>query len=505
VKIESADTRQQAKVAISAITSGGNTSIGAGLQAAQNQIASNGSPLHPKAIVLLSDGYENTAPWAADVLPTITAAKTVVHTIALGPDSDQNLLQGIASQTGGTYNFSPDANALAAIYNSIIGQVSGQQTLFSTTGSISPGQMDEKTVVVDAGQSETTFSVTWSDPTVNIDLTLRRPNGTIIDPTSATTDPNITFSSGSTFEYYRIRNPVAGTWTMRIFRSSASASARKPSSPQTYTALVMGRTNVSLNFYLNLSTYKVGDPMVLTAVIADQQSILGATVNVVVTIPTTQAPTIEPRTRWIQVGRDTKPLRPSATRTISQTISLYDDGQHSDGAANDGIYANSFTNTTTAGIYTFDLSAAGITNAGTPFTRLASATANVITPPVPNVDVTSSPPARVSAGQSVAMRFNVRNNGNQQDTFNLRVGEVETALGWASTSSIPNTVALYAGQSVSYDVTVSVPTSVPLGSSFTLFLIAISQTDINTSDMATIEVSVPRNTIQLPLILRSGP
>ncbi len=53
-------------------------------------------------------------------------------------------------------------------------------------------------------------------------------------------------------------------------------------------------------------------------------------------------------------------------------LTLYDDGQHGDGDANDGIYGNYFTETNQQGSYTFDISAMGISNENGNFSRLLS-------------------------------------------------------------------------------------------------------------------------------------
>ena len=476
VQIGEDDTRQQVERAIDGILAGGWTSIGAGLDTAQDQLINNGDPMHPWAIVLLSDGYENEPPWVADVLPDILTSKTVVHTIALGPDSDQNLLLDIVSQTGGTYSYAPDAEALASTYNTIVGQVSGQQVLFSEQGEVDQGQIDEKNVMVDAGIYEATFSVTWSDPNANLDLTLVGPGGTVIDPAVAASDPDIDFYTGATYEYYRVRDPLAGSWTTRTYGVSTLARVQETSSQQTYTAQVTGRTDTTLDFYIDQESYLVGDRVQMTAVLADEQPITGGTIEVDV-----------------------------STATISQTVTLYDDGLHDDGAANDGVYANVFENTTVSGIYTFDLRASGISNSGAPFTRLASTTFNVSEPPEPAVEATGSPPVTAEPGDVLAMNFEVKNTSSSWDTFDLRVGEVETILGWADESSIPNSVSLYPGQSVFYNITVTVPTTASRGSQFVLPLIAVSQSDVDISDIATIEVSIPFYEVHLPLIVRNSP
>ena len=98
------------------------------------------------------------------------------------------------------------------------------------------------------------------------------------------------------------------------------------------------------------SEYFAGDPIKLTASIEDSFSaaptgpeyIYGATMLVTAEDP-----------------------------ALSQyTFELYDDGQHGDGSANDGVYANAFNNTSLAGSYNFNVHVSGLNNRdGQPFTR----------------------------------------------------------------------------------------------------------------------------------------
>lgn len=486
------DTREQAKNAVDQITAGGSTSIGAGLETAQTQLVTSGDPLHPWAIVLLSDGYENVAPYVADVLPDIAASRTVVHTVALGPNSDQNLLLDIASQTSGTYNYAPDSNTLAAIYNAIIGQVTDQQTLFTETGTVNQGQTEQKNVIVDTGLYETTFAVTWSDTNSDIDLTLINPDGVVVDPDVASVDPDVDYYFGDTYEYYRVRNPLAGSWIMQMYGATIPLQTLATTSGQTYTAVVTGRSDTALNFYLDLASYLTGDRVLMTAVVADEQPILGTDVDVVITIPVSQNTPIAPTEQWTQINTDSKTSRSLITSaTITQTISLFDDGLHDDGIANDGVYANVFEETSVAGIYSFNLNADGVANDSSAFHRLASTTASINLPPLPTVTVTSSPPMVAEPGDVLITTFQVENTGDSWDTFDLRAGEIETILDWGDTSAIPEFVSLYPGQTVSYDVIVTVPVTASPGSLFVLPLIAVSQTNIDTSDVATIEVDIP--------------
>jgi len=111
--INSAGNYSSARAAANGIAFGGSTSIGAGLQLGFSLLPPPGVP---RSLVLLSDGFQNTAPMADTVLAG-APANVPVHTVALGMASDQILLQHIATVTGGTYHFSPDELGLFDIYN----------------------------------------------------------------------------------------------------------------------------------------------------------------------------------------------------------------------------------------------------------------------------------------------------------------------------------------------------------------------------------------------------
>ena len=393
-----ADTKTLAKSAIDSLYSRGMTSIGGGLQRGQEQLSTRGNANHPWAIVLLSDGLENTAPYVADVLPTIKASKTVVHTIGLGSDADEALMLDIASQTGGTYHFAPTPEELSGIYNTISGAVADRQTLLATTGVAQQGVTDQIDVVVDSTVSEATFSVSWSNSSNTIDLTLRKPNGDIIDPTVAASDPNIEYVAGSTYRYYRIEAPtlVAGVWQMRITGGSISAAAGKgviaTTSGEPYVARVTARASLTMRFYLGRDDYLTMEPAKLIVTLSDNQPILGATVTVEVEPPSQAAQAIR-SSEWIEVNGDTVPdpakvaeVRAAYAQSTT-SVTLYDDGMHDDGAANDGVYANTFSGTYIEGTYVFSASASGTSNTGEAFARQAELSTYIAQNPFPNINV----------------------------------------------------------------------------------------------------------------------
>ena len=386
--ISSSLTKIQAKAAIDALTATGNTSIAVGLQRAQEQLTTLGQANHPWAIILLSDGQENTTPWVASVLPGIVSSKTVVYTIGLGSGADEALLMDIAVQTGGTYNFAPGPEQLAAIYNTIVGEVTGQQTLLSGTGTAQAGVIDTKSVVVDSTISEATFSISWSNSAATISLRLRKPDGTIIDPSTASSDPNVDFSSGATFAYYRVTTPtlVPGVWQLQItggtFSSPLVNKAGNVAAGVPYLAQVTANTILTIETYFDQSSYVFGEPVGIIVSLSDSQPIRDANVTVSVQSPS-QAAALIRDSEWIELNGDTVPdpeiaaaIKAASVQTTT-SLTLYDDGAHGDGAPNDGVYANQFFGTTIAGTYTFNVVASGNTSAGDAFIRQDSKAINV--------------------------------------------------------------------------------------------------------------------------------
>lgn len=390
------DVKTQAKSAIDSLTSRGTTSIGGGLQRGQEQLSTRGQANHPWAIVLLSDGLENTAPYVRDVLPAIRASKTTVHTVGLGSDADEALMLDIAAQTGGTYNFAPTPQELAGIYNTIAGAVANRQTLLTATGVAQQGMIDQKDVVIDSTVSGATFSLSWTNSSSTIDLVLRKPNGQIIDPTVAASDPNVEYVAGSTYKYYRVIRPtlVTGVWQIRITGGSVTAAGEKGviASPagESYTVRVTAQAVLTARFYLDRNSYLTTEPIKFVVTLSDQQPIRNATVQVSVQAPSQAAAAIR-SSEWINVNDDTVPDLAKVAEFNAwyaqpvTTITLYDDGLHGDGPANDGVYANTFSGTNRPGTWVFSMSAGGWSNLGETFARFAEISTFIAPNPNPRI------------------------------------------------------------------------------------------------------------------------
>lgn len=194
-----------ARSAIDTIGFGGWTPIGAGLQRSAAMLASAASP---RAILLISDGYENRDPSVASVL-SAWPADLRVFTIALGPAADTALLQQIATQTGGIFQASPTALDLHLIYNQMRADITDD------------GLVLNRTVAADQYESEHSAHVEvaadWLTVTVST-ADRQPPKIEVISPSGRAVSPHdfgVRVALGDGYAIVRIARPAPGRW--RIF------------------------------------------------------------------------------------------------------------------------------------------------------------------------------------------------------------------------------------------------------------------------------------------------
>ena len=364
IKAGISNVKESVKQAIDSISAGGGTSIGDGLEAGREQLVSYGDLDHVWAMILLSDGFETSPDYAANVLPDISG-RIDVYTIALGSYADEELLQTIATATGGQYYFSPTTPQILEVYSLIRGNVFGEEIIASETDTIDEGETHTKIAQIDPTVTRATFGVSW--PGSNLDLILTDPSGTIIDPNTAATDPNVSFVSGSTYEHYIVTTPSSGEWNMSIQGVSISLGG------EDYAAIVTAQTVLSLDAYFE---YETTESITVLAALSDLLGpISGADIEIVVQVPQ------QSLSEWKDVGGKKgdkvpttslrQPISVLKSSRSADVFSLYDDGDHGDGQANDGVYGNIYSDTYSIGSYIFSFEASGLTNDGNPFTRVA--------------------------------------------------------------------------------------------------------------------------------------
>src|SRR4030042_616888 len=106
-------------------------------------------------------------------------------------------------------------------------------------------------IFTDCESPEITIMLKWGGS--DLDLTLKSPDGTVIDPELARLDPNIDYVETETYEFYRIFEPESGQWEAII--NAVDVEGEEP-----YTLEVFGKasetplnpTELTLDFPLNI-------------------------------------------------------------------------------------------------------------------------------------------------------------------------------------------------------------------------------------------------------------
>jgi hypothetical protein len=371
VPIDGFPLKETIKTSISGLGSSGVTSIGAGLQQGQSELTSGGDPSHPQAIILLSDGHENTPPWVGggvtdsppnwyagtnltEILPTLPAS-TKVYTVSLGVQSDQVLLQDIATSTGGTFhaiNSPADIGELHEIYVHLQALTGGEEVIasgsdqvqgiategFSGGGSPGAGGYDgsatlyplEKVVnlrnytidpdffkryqprndheiPVDETLSSVTMIVSWHDPAKPVSLTLVSPSGKVYHPGS----PLILNHTGTSYQYYYVEKPEPGTWVMQV-KTSKSGNNEGLHAAQ-YTWGAFGRSPISLQYKIPKKLAGVREIKIATS-LQGSEHVQGYSLNSVIYMPTwTEESLIEKYQKILKTIDIPKPDNPKAS------------------------------------------------------------------------------------------------------------------------------------------------------------------------------------------------
>ena len=215
--------RDAARAEIDDITFGGCTFMGAGINEASSLLSTVSGT---KAIVLLSDGYDNkgcsgdpTRPSALDAIAALPA-DIPIYSCAMGPLSDQALLEQLGTDTNGQYYFMPTIDDLFEIYNYIRGQVSGDSIIVNESSLASSSRLAG---FVDALSSEVTFSVAWNNPKLTyvprdakkrneISIRLRDSRGKLLNDN----DSYVRRIVGNGYVIFTITDPMPGQWFVEV-------------------------------------------------------------------------------------------------------------------------------------------------------------------------------------------------------------------------------------------------------------------------------------------------
>jgi hypothetical protein len=339
---------------VGAISAGGSTSIGAGLGTAL--LAFGGSSANDRAMLLLTDGLQNTEPMVEEIEGFLGATKLNVIGFGSDADIDGPLLSRVARQHGGQFTRAVDGLALRKFFGLSFGNIFEAGALGDPEFLLRANQAESDPHQFSVcGEERITIILGWDDPSTPLQAHIRMPSGKLIS--ARTVGP----VRGRTWVFWKIPLPHQderdGTWSFTVDRVRIGGEFPPPPSDVRYFFLVVCSGGPKLVHLGGPRRVYTGDPLdSLVGLHYSNGTTPHAEVKLFIKAPTialgqlvTDAGLLKPTTSvdavsgfyatLQSIARGSNGTLPVSTSTI--TVPLFDDGAHDDGAMEpDGIYNN---------------------------------------------------------------------------------------------------------------------------------------------------------------------
>jgi hypothetical protein len=187
----------------------GSTSIGDGLDKARVQLAAGAPGSNGRAILVLTDGMENAAPFIGSVVRNL--GDLSVHAIGFGSDAnlDGAKLSSLTSRHAGLYTRAGSGVSLQKLFSQAFGNIFETGILMDPELTLSAN--------VDYGHHRRSVSarraltvvVGWDNTAAPLAVNLTTPSGIVIGSRS----PTVEASDGRSWTYLRVPLPYNGEQT----------------------------------------------------------------------------------------------------------------------------------------------------------------------------------------------------------------------------------------------------------------------------------------------------
>jgi hypothetical protein len=367
--------------AVQSIDTGGNTSIGDGLNKARQYYMTYGLPANDRKVVLVTDGKENSESWIDDVKDSLKKHNIEVYPLGFGYGKgiDEQKLIDLAHATGGTYRITADELEFRKFFLEILAGAVNWSVITDPIMELERGRGFTHPVTVTADQDCVTFIAYWRDIADAVKLELIPPSeqAGVIGIDAARHGSRIRTGKSGHYVFYQLDFPLtgkwagqwAGQWKMKVTRKDNSS---VPKVPFSISALASGGAQLDAAF--EHPGCRTGEIIRVKATLTrDGKPVTGAKLQAYALIPAKGTGNllhdanvgIDRLTPGLKVNGDTvgmidqklqiigKLAKQDIFKRLKATIELHDDGRHNDGGANDGIYGGSFDQTTVPGSYNF--------------------------------------------------------------------------------------------------------------------------------------------------------
>lgn len=202
---------------VGGLSPAGATSIGEGLESARLQFPGPG--VNPRAILLLTDGMQNTPRWISDIEPSLNGIG--VHAIGFGTDTnlDGSLLTSLATAHNGIFTRAESGLALEKFFSHAFGNIFEAGILIDPEYDLSANQRTGPRLPFHVcGEEIITLVIGWDRVDASLLIEAETPGGNKIFLGSTGTEGD----SGQTWAFLRISLPFGGErnglWHVSVFR-----------------------------------------------------------------------------------------------------------------------------------------------------------------------------------------------------------------------------------------------------------------------------------------------
>jgi hypothetical protein len=211
---------------VGSLAPGGMTTIGGGLEAARIQFPAPGA--NPRAMLLLTDGMQNTPPMIADVEGALGGIE--LNAIGFGTESnlDGDLLTTLAGAHDGLYMRAGNGLALQKFFTEAFGNIFVSGVLFDPEFDLPANQSGEPQTFPVCGEEAITAVAGWDRDDAQLLLEFTTPGGAVITATTA----GVETATGRTWTFLRLPLPHGGErdglWKVRVVRPAGSGEFPPP-------------------------------------------------------------------------------------------------------------------------------------------------------------------------------------------------------------------------------------------------------------------------------------
>ncbi|UCD94127.1 MAG: outer membrane beta-barrel protein, partial [Candidatus Zixiibacteriota bacterium] len=358
------------------------TSIGDGLHEALTQLETHGHTENRQVILLMTDGKGNSEVGVDDLWtpgsPEHTSwanSNSIIYTLGLGHNGGicSDTLAWLADSTGGDYRQTTDPTELKKFFIEALASAVNWGPATDPVEELAPGAEKTSPVIISDYDRSVAFTAYWANVDNALDLIIYRPNGdSIISMT-----PGIRFVKDKRYVFCQMNRTESnwvGEWGMKV-KSKVGQTVQYSTTSLVESSLEL-KTGFDKLHHVTGDRVRVWAELVATPVIPLPPPTpeivaycdkplegVGNALHAFDYDPHKLMP-VDSIADFDAITRKLDILRQQTGREIlprgDTTLVLYDDGTHDDGAAGDGLYANSFADTETQGFYTFQFIASNI-------------------------------------------------------------------------------------------------------------------------------------------------